>query len=210
MATSLLLSIVCLLVLLIVLLAVPVSLSFCFSSEQQKQGFIHFKWLFGLVNFKTNFPDETESVSDNTQAQTQKEKPVKTKPAKTKAAKATHDTRGFVTLLKQSSFRRHIMRFIKQLLRASHARDLYLRLRIGLGEPADTGMLWAVMGPVSSLLRNLQGASIELEADFIDAVLEIEGQGQFHLIPLQFIALVIMFILSPTTIRAWNTVRQAR
>lgn len=113
-----------------------------------------------------------------------------------------------ITLFKQSIFRRHIINFIKQLLRASHAKGLYLRLRIGLGVPADTGILWAAMGPLSGLLKNLHGATIELEPEFIDPVLDIEGQGQFHLIPLQFIALAITFILSPTTIRAWNTVRQ--
>ena len=91
------------------------------------------------------------------------------------------------------------MKFIKRMLRASHAQNLYLRLRIGLGDPADTGLLWAVMGPLSGMLKNLQGASIEIDPEFIDEVLELESHGQFRLIPIQFIVLIIVFIFSPET-----------
>lgn len=114
-----------------------------------------------------------------------------------------------ITLLTQSAFRRHVIHFIKRILVATHAQDLYLRCRIGLGDPADTGMLWAVMGPLSAMLKNLQTMTIELEPEFIDAAVEIESHGHFHFIPLQFIALTIAFILSPTTIRAWRTMQQA-
>lgn len=193
------------LLLLIVFLAVPLYLSFSFSNEQQVRSFIHVKWMFGLVKFETDFPVGTESATHKNIPQIKKEQPVNKKLAKTNT---NTNVREIVMLFKQSEFRRHIVRFIKKLLRASHARGIYLRLRIGLGDPADTGILWAAMGPLSGILNNLRSATIVLEPEFTDPVLDIEGQGRFNLIPLQFIALVIMFLLSPTTMRAWNAVRR--
>ena len=110
-----------------------------------------------------------------------------------------------LALLKKSTFRRHFISFIQRMLNATHAKKLYLKLRIGLGDPAGTGELWAVMGPVSGILRNIKSMEVELESDFIDPVLEIESHGQFRFIPLQFLVLTLVFIFSPTTIHAWRS-----
>lgn len=165
------------------------------------QGYARFRWLFGLVKFQAQFPDKTKQVRHQKRQSTTKPKKPKPKPK--------NNARGVIALFKQSAFRRHLMTFIKKILRATHAQDLYLKLRIGLGDPADTGMLWAVMGPLSGMMKNVQNTTIEIEPEFIDAVMEVESHGRFRLIPLQFIALVLAFILSPTSIRAWRATRQA-
>ncbi len=193
-----LLTLAILLAVLIALLAIPLSLSFSITRLQALQGYVQFRWLFGLVNFKANLPVSTSS--------TEHEK--KSRKEKSSRASSKKNTRDMMAMLKQSGFRKHMMKFIKNLLRATHAQDLYLKLRIGLGDPADTGMLWAVMGPFSGMMQNLQSMQIEIEPEFIDEVIEVDSHGQFHLIPLQFIALTVGFILSPTTIRAWRSSRR--
>ena len=180
---------------LIVLLAIPLSLSFSVTRLQAVEGYIQLRWLFGLVNIKTNIPIKT----------TTKER---TKTSHHKKPKRKNNGNDIVALLKQSSFRQHMMKFIKRVLRASNAENLYLKLRIGLGDPADTGLLWAILGPVSGMMKNLQSMQIDIEPDFIDEVMEVNSHGQFHLIPLQLIALVIGFILSPTTLRALRTTQR--
>ena len=78
-------------------------------------------------------------------------------------------------------------------------------MRIGLGDPADTGLLWAFLGPLSALpLRN---AELRLEPEFVDPVLELEADGRLLLVPLRFLILAVAFALSPPTIRAWSTLR---
>ena len=155
------------------------------------EGTIRFRWLFGLVNFQLRLP----------QAAREKSKPKakkKTKPRKKKAG-----TRGIITVLKQSALRRRIYKFIRNLLAATHARNLLIRLRIGLGDPADTGRLWAIIGPIAGLAQNLESAEVCIEPEFIEPLFEVESHGQFRLIPIQFIALTTVFILSPTMLRAW-------
>jgi len=198
---TVLLTLASLLALLLVLLAVPLSMSFSITRDQALQGHARFRWLFGLVKFQANFPGELA-------AEKPEKKPHSRKLKTTKTTKTSNNTQGVVTLFKQSDFRQHITRFIRHMLRATHAEDLYLRLRIGLGDPADTGMLWIVMGPLSAMMKNIQSMQIDIEPEFIDAVLELESHGQFRLIPLQFIALTLAFILSPTSLRAWRAIQQ--
>lgn len=194
--SSVLLSILVLLALLLGLLAIPLSLSFSIIRNQQLEGYARFRWLFGLVNFQASIPNSTKPVKHKTSSPSVK-------------SKSHNSVQNLLILFKQQQFRQHIIKLIKNILRATHAKDLYLRLRIGLGDPADTGMLWAVIGPLSGMMKNLQAMTINIEPEFIESVMEIESHGRFKFIPLQFITLMIVFLLSPMTIRAWRAIRQA-
>lgn len=197
--SSVLLSILVLLALLLGLLAIPLSLSFSIIRNQQLQGYARFRWLFGLVNFQASIPNSTKPVKHKTISPS----------VKSKSPKSNNSAQNLLILFKQQQFRQHIIKLIKNILRATHAKDLYLRLRIGLGDPADTGMLWAVIGPLSGMMKNLHAMTINIEPEFIESVMEIESHGRFKFIPLQFITLMIVFLLSPMTIRAWRAIRQA-
>lgn len=111
-------------------------------------------------------------------------------------------------LIRQPAPRRRIGRFIRDIWRATHAGDLLLRLRIGLGDPADTGCLWAVLGPIAGMVQNVQGAVVRIEPEFVDPVFEIESRGRFRLLPVQFMALTLAFLLSPVMLRTWWRLRR--
>ena len=194
-----LLIIAILLALLAVLLAVPITVTFRINRIKEIKGQISFHWLFGLVRFRIGIPGAAKSETQH------KRKPTK----KTRKRKRGSNARGVFALLKQSAFRRRAIRFIKDVLRVTHARDLYLRLRIGLGDPADTGRLWVLLGPIAGIASNLRSAEVHIEPEFMDPLLEVESHGEFRLIPLQFIALVTAFVVSPKTLHAWRTLRQS-
>lgn len=80
-------------------------------------------------------------------------------------------------------------------------------MRLGLGDPADTGRLWAMVGPLSALVQNLRNAEVRIEPEFADPVFEFESHGRVLLIPIQFIFVIIAFALSPPSIRAWRTLK---
>lgn len=184
--------------LVILLLAIPIGVAFRFAGIDAFNGQIAIRWLFGLAKFRISIPDA-------------KPKPAKprTEPARTGAKKKPKPRRrvNVLAVLRQAAFRRRIYRFLKSLLRAAHARRLYLRLRLGLGDAADTGRLWAFAGPLNVLAQNLPNAEVRIEPEFADPVLEFETHGRFLLIPLQFIFLTVAFVLSPPSIRAWRTLR---
>jgi hypothetical protein len=197
---TVLLTLAVLLVILVLLLAVPIELVFDVTRIDRFSTNVKVKWLFGLIRFSVNKPDTSAAQpKETTKAETM---------IKTKQQKTTTSSSNLIAALKQSAFRRRVYRFVKDLLRATHSRDIFLRLRIGLGDPADTGRLWIFLGPVAAIAANAGDAVIRIEPEFINPTFEIDGRGAFRLMPLEFITLVIAFMLSPTTLRAWRTLRR--
>jgi hypothetical protein len=189
--------------LLIALLAVPIELAFRIDRIKQIHGQVNIRWLFGLVRFSMDVP----GIARPKKAK-EKRKPAAVKESGTRGKRS--GSANLFALLKQSSFRRRLLQFIKDLLRATHSQELYLRLRIGLGDPADTGQLWALLGPIAALAANMPSAVVRIEPEFMNPVFEVQSHGKFRLTPLEIIALTIAFVLSSPSLRAWRTLRQSK
>lgn len=187
-------------ILLFVLLIVPISIAFKINSAKKTKGYVIFHWLFGVVRFRLGIPGIDIAFLRN------KEKTRK----KTKKSRKNDNFKVVIAMLRQSAFRLRAIRFIKSLLGAAHAHDLYFRLRIGLGDPADTGRLWGFLGPVAGVAANLRNAEVHIEPEFVDPALEVESHGAFRLIPIQFIALAVAFVLSPAALQAWRTILRSK
>lgn len=187
------------LVLLLLLLAVPLDLVFRIERVRDFRGQISVRWLFGVVRFRIPLP--------STSGQQRKTKRLQ-RSSKKRTARNKHRARpDFVAVIRQAQFRRRVYRFFKDLVRALHLQRLRLLMRLGLGDPAETGRLWALMGPLSAMAQNVRSAEVCIEPEFMDSVLEVQADGQLRLIPLQLLLVVFAFVLSPTSIRAWRTLR---
>jgi len=182
-----------LLALLIVLLAIPLTIVFSIHRNQVTQGLIRFGWLFGLVRFQLTLPHDS---GDKTEAGSTARPGKQVKAGSTQPRKKKRNVQGLFDLLRQPIFRRRTMQFIRDVLAATHARDLFFRLRVGTGDPADTGRLWAIIGPLAGLLRSIKTVDAYIEPEFMEPLLEIETRGRFRLVPIQFIVLLIGFLLS--------------
>ena len=180
-----------LVLLLLALLAVPVEFSYRLEWRRGFDGEARLLWLFGLVRFPLTPSREKKRIEA---AKKPREKP-STKKLRPLAA------------IRQKSFRQRLLRFARDSWRAIGKRDLYLRARVGLDDPADTGQLWALLGPLSGWLASLDGAAIELEPEFADAVFELDSGGRISLIPLQLLYLALGLLLSPAF---WRGLRQMR
>ena len=194
------------LILTMILLSIPVSINYSFITKNGAHGYLRFIWLLGLVNIQTQFPNQFSKktpILDKTS-----KKFTKQVAKKNKSYRAYYSKNGRFSALTYSKYRHHILNFIKRIFHATNPKDLYLKFYIGLDDPADTGALWAIMGPISGLLINLESIKIELAPVFIDTVFEIESHGNFRFIPLHLMALILVFLLSPTTIQAWRTTQQ--
>jgi hypothetical protein len=187
--------------LLVILVAIPIDISFEIDRVEQMEGQLTVRWLFGLVRFTTPI-----TATGKTEAASAPEYPETETPRKPHQAGRPLNVLG---VLKQVTFRRRVYRLLRDLLRATHPHEMFLHLRLGLGDPADTGRLWAFVGPTAAYFaNNIQSARIIVEPEFMDLVFEVHGHGRVYLIPLQFIALIIAFFLSPPSLRAWRTLRQ--
>lgn len=190
--------------LLLVLISIPLDLAFEINRTDRVAGVIRLRWLFGLVRLKFNLPSEDEEESPLTPSEGQKTK----KPRKARKRKSKTSSANVLSALRQPALRKRAMQFIRDLFRATHARDLFLRLRIGLGDPADTGRLWGLVGPATAMVPAHDNLRVIIEPEFMDPVFEFQSRGRFRLIPIQFMALATAFILSAPVRQARRTLRR--
>lgn len=181
-----------LLLFIVALLAVPVKVSFQLSWQQAFQGSLRLRWLFGLVRIPIRLPFAGAAKPDKRARR--KESPRRKKDNAKK-------------LFQQKSLRRRLLRFLRDFWRAIGKRNLKLHVRIGLDDPADTGQLWALLGPVAALAANSREASIRLEPDFFNNTFEMQSSGEIRIVPLYLAYLTLGLILSAPVLRA---IKQSR
>ncbi|MDH5310560.1 MAG: DUF2953 domain-containing protein [Gammaproteobacteria bacterium] len=173
--------------LIVILLAMPVTLTYQLSWKRTLSADLRLNWAFGLVRADVS-PD-----------------PAKSKPQKAEAPHKKTRRRGrpkgkkvnVLAAIRERTFRRRILRFVSDLWRAIHKKNIELLVRLGLGDPADTGRLWAVIGPLTAMLARTRDASIAVEPDFLDATFEVDSSGTIRMVPLRFVILALGLLLSP-------------
>ena len=181
-------------------LAIPLEVGFHLERREATRGRVAFRWLFGAIRAEVPFPS--------------RRKPGKREKARDQArddeeGRRRGRGRRLLSAVRDDAFRDRAWRFAKQLLRAVHLDDLYLHARLGLGDPADTGRLWALLGPVGAAAAALPRIDVRLEPEFVDPVLEVEARGRAVVVPLEILLLVGAFLVAPASVRTWRMLRAA-
>lgn len=200
------------LVFLLLLLAVPLQLAFRFEGIEPLNGELVLRWLFGLVRFRIAVPGAGKrrpaEGEEPPSAPQPAGKGAQPPPRRRREPEGRREGRpDMLALLRDTELRQRCTRLLGDVLRAAHLSELQLRVRLGLGDPADTGRLWAIVGPASILARRLRHADVRIEPAFMEPVLEFQAHGRSRLIPLQLLALAVGFVLSPVSMRAWRMLR---
>jgi hypothetical protein len=197
-----------LLLLVVFAAAVPLVLRFRLVSADKTLNEVTLEWAFGLVRVPLSGEDRRSAISSV---------PASKQPADTARGSPDRHRRGtsaspfeqarrLVRLLRDAALRRRLLRFLRTCWQAVHKR-IVLHARIGLGDPADTGQLWGLLGPASPWLATRETTVIELEPDFTEAAFALDGEGVIRLIPLQLLWLTVALMLSPALWRAVATLR---
>lgn len=164
----------------LLVLALPVELRFQFQGIQPLQGQITLRALFGLWRLRLALPSpKREGPRSTAQALDEQAE----RPVRHRSGRSVH----LQALWRDMGLRRRALRRLQTALGSLHWSDLRLHLRLGLDDPADTGRLWALLGPVGAALSSLRTAEIAIEPDFVEPTLDFDAQGCLVLVPLQVI-----------------------
>ena len=185
------------LLVLTALLAIPVTVLFRVSWPDIRENDVQVHWGFGLVRVRLPTEPSGSEPTERDSGRTEEKRPSGT----------PHEERNVWAAIRQARFRRRVLRFVGDVWAAIHKHDVRLRMRIGLGDPADTGQLWAAIGPVSGVLANVRTVAIEVEPEFQGETLELAGRGRIRIVPLQLLYLAGALCLSPSI---WRGVRAMR
>ncbi|MGA1842743.1 MAG: DUF2953 domain-containing protein [bacterium] len=190
---------ICFACLVILLLVVPVQIIFSLEGFPSFKRHISVCLLFGLIRL----PVPSRSAKSPLRRKARRKEP--------RAKRSQRRVRHVIKLLKSKGLFRRLLRFISDIYKAVSIRISGLHCIFGLDDPADTGMLWAVVGPVSSILDNLYMHGLYIEPDFINETFYIEGKGEISMVPIRILYIVTIFLLSPAVIRAgWAMMRTRR
>jgi hypothetical protein len=170
----------------IALLAIPVEIAFSVQRREMFNKTISIGWLFGVV--RATLP------MNGTKPSSDRRKKKKKNGGKDRGRRA-------IAIARNTSFRQRLLKLFKDILGATRVSGLTLRARLGLDDPADTGMLWGFVGPLASLLASIRSAAIRIEPEFMCETFELDSEGKVRIIPIQYIFIMVGFILSPVTIR---------
>ncbi len=179
------------------LLAIPVTVLFRLSWPDVKENDVRLHWVFGLMRVRLLSEPSAPGGLPADSGTAQEKRPTRSPGDKAKVWAAIRQTR----------FRRRVLRFVGDVWTAIRKHDMRLRMRIGLGDPADTGRLWAAVGPVSGMLASVRSVAIEVEPEFNDETLELLGRGRIRIVPLELLYLAVGLCLSPSI---WRGVRAMR
>jgi hypothetical protein len=158
------------------LLALPVDLSFTLTKEDTLDYRTELSWLFGLV--RVDLSKKEEKAGKRVLPKKPRKKSKKKKPQ-------IGSVFGSKGLFKRS------IRLVWNLLHSLQIKELKVHCRIGLGDPAYTGMLLGLLNPLLLL-----GQNVTLKADFQEAVFEGYCNVKIRLFPIRIIGILLAFIFS--------------
>lgn len=178
----------------LLLLTVPIAVEFRLRRVEAFEARVTVRWLFGLVRLRRVWPAPAGAPP-----------PSRPAPARVAGRGPPRQRPGrALRLFGDAAFRRRVVRLARDLIAAAQPRDLFLHARLGLGDPADTGRLWALVGPLNAVAQGLARFDLRIEPEFGDPVFEFDAHGAALLVPLRFLALGAAFAFSPATLRAWR------
>jgi hypothetical protein len=153
---------------------------------------LRFSWLFGLVSREITGekkkPEEKKRVAEGEKKH------------------RLRDARVIFDILRTKGVLRHLKELLKGVFSCLKFRDLVADFKIGLGDPADTGLLFAFIEPATAFLGSSHRHQIRVEPSFGDeAVLQGYSQGTVRLRPVQLAPPFLKLIFSLTALRIIKT-----
>jgi len=172
--------------LFLLVLSVPLDLAFHLDVHGRTRFSLKMVWLFGLVGKELG-------------RRKKKAKPKKDKEKKGGARKA-------LKILRTKGLLRQIKILVTDVFNSLSIRQLRANFRIGLDNPADTGLLFAVIGPTFVFFNSPNKYSINIRPSFEDeAILEGHMQAVVRLLPIRLVIPLLKFVFSLPTLRFIKT-----
>ena len=143
-------------VLVILVLCVPLEMVVRLDADGRPRFRMRLVWLFGLVSKEITKvkkkPEEERRVTEG-----------KRKPRKRKIKART-----ILEILRTRGLLKQLKRLLKDILRRLKIRDLAADITVGLGDPANTGLLFALIGPATFFLGSSRIHDIRVQPSFED------------------------------------------
>ena len=176
-------------VILILVLSVPLDMAVQVSVPRKPRFRVKLVWLFGLVSKEITRRKKPE----------EKKKVVKDKR---KPGEGRRKFKNIFKILRTRGLLKQLKVLLRDILGCLKIRDLTADFRVGLGDPADTGLLFALIGPTTFWLSSSSYHRIRVQPSFADEpTFEGHLSGAVRLRPIQLVIPLLKFVFSLATVR---------
>jgi hypothetical protein len=169
------------------LLFTPLELELVFESGPAGRRRLVLVWLFGLVRAELGTGGEPSKETPPARRE---------KPRRRKRGRRAH----VLAMLQSRGFASGVSRLLRRLVTAFRFRRFSGRLRAGLDDPADTGLLCAWLLPPAAWLETRRPGTLQVVPDFTGEALEVGLQAEVSVTPARLLGPVALFGLSPSTL----------
>jgi len=178
------------LLVIILVFSVPVDLTFDFRTDGDGKGMLRVGWLFGLLG-KNLLPRKKKPAK----------RPKKPKKAKKPKKGKKRDLNALLALIRTRGVLAGSVKLVRRMLTAFRVRQLDADLRVGLDDPADTGIMCAVLWPLMVRPGLFGPGTVRVEPVFEEPVFEAALRGEVRIIPAQMVANLLRFVFSTAGLR---------
>jgi Protein of unknown function (DUF2953) len=174
-------------VLILLVFCIPLEVTFRIQMAGRPEVEVRVLWGFGLVRKELatkKKPPEKQSRAN----------------AKPKPRKREGRTDTMLQILRSKGMLSQLQRMVIDTLRCLRLKELNADIRIGLDDPADTGLLFALIGPAAVFVRSIWHHQIRFMPSFEDeATLEGHAHGTVTVQPIRLIPPFVRFVFSSPT-----------
>ena len=121
----------------------------------------------------------------------------KKKPKRPKKKKRRPGAKAFLDFLETRGIVSGLLKLARRMIGSIRVKQLDAHLRMGLDDPADTGILYSVIWPILIPLNYIGSSNLRMDLCFEEEILDFTGQGHVRVVPAQMIWAVLLFGLSP-------------
>ena len=179
-----------LIVILVFVLSVPLEMAAHVDVYGRPKLRLNLVWLFGLVSKEITKKKKPE----------EKKKAVK---AKRKLGERKRRFWDIFEILRTRGLLKQLKVLLSDILGCLKIRDLVADFRVGLDNPADTGLLFALIGPTTFFLSSSIPHQVRLRPSFEgEATFEGYSSGAVRLRPIRLTMPLLRFVFSLATLRA--------
>jgi hypothetical protein len=168
-------------------------------------------WLFGHLHkdVSRGAVEQEPSKEGEEQASKKDEDDEEEEDKETEGGRSS--SRIALEVLRTEGVLRKIANLLRGLFGAIRVRSLEIDIRLGLPDPADTGeavgLLWAILIPLEAVTP----VRAKIEPTFSEEMLEGSAEGKLRIWPYKTVPPLIVFLLSPPTLRAgWKAIKAKR
>ena len=174
--------------LIIILLCIPLDVVLRIDVYGRPKFSLRLAWLFGLVG---------KEIRKGEKKPEEKKRTAEGKPEPRRRGISAKTVFEF---LRTKGLLGQCKRLLKEVFGRFKIKDLRVNLRVGLDNPADTGLFFAISGPAILFMSSLFPHKINIQPAFDEAVLEGYSYGMVRLQPIQLLPPFLRFVFSLATI----------